>query len=140
MNSGDRLSVCFKSSLQRQLLLELAKEQEGILSRTRRHSEAPQVTTVVVDKTGTITKGKPELTSVKNHSDKKDDELSLFSLPSKQVEHPIAHAVSVRQESRSTACCGDFEILKARGLRTVSGIEYFAGNVKLLVDLVIFRH
>ncbi len=114
--------------------------KEGILIKDAATLEKlHQVTTVVVDKTGTITKGKPELTSIKNHSDRKDDEIVaiLASLESKS-EHPIAHAVSVyaKEKKIELLAVDNFEILKGKGLKgTVSGAEYFAGNVKLLVDL-----
>ncbi len=113
---------------------------EGILIKDAATLEKlHEVTTIVVDKTGTITKGKPELTSVKNYSDQSDDEIVriLASLESKS-EHPIAHAVGVYAKEKNIALQSvtDFEIMKGKGLKgTVNGTEYFAGNVKLIADL-----
>jgi Cu2+-exporting ATPase/Cu+-exporting ATPase len=97
------------------------------------------VTTVVVDKTGTITKGKPELVKVINHSSRNEEELVsiLASLESKS-EHPIAHAVMeyAKTKNLNLPLIGSFESLKGKGIRgTVAGIEYFAGNTKLIADL-----
>lgn len=114
--------------------------KEGILIKDAATLEKlHQVTTVVVDKTGTITKGKPELTSVKNYSDQKDETLLgiLASLESKS-EHPIAHAVGVYAKEKNIGLLSvdGFEVIKGKGLKgTVNGIEYFAGNVRLLADL-----
>ncbi len=113
---------------------------EGILIKDAATLEKlHEVTTIVVDKTGTITKGKPELTSVKNYSDQTDNEIVriLASLESKS-EHPIAHAVGVYAKEKNIALSSvtDFEIVKGKGLKgIVNGVEYFAGNVKMVADL-----
>lgn len=113
---------------------------EGILIKDAATLEKlHQVTTVVVDKTGTITKGKPELTGIKNYSNEKDDALVgiLASLESKS-EHPIAHAVSVyaKEKNLGSLPVTNFEIIKGKGLKgSANGTEYFAGNIKLLADL-----
>lgn len=114
--------------------------KEGILIKDAATLEKlHQVTTVVVDKTGTITKGKPELTSIQNHSDRTDDEIVsiLASLESKS-EHPIAYAISIyaKEKNISVLPIADFEAIKGKGLKgTVNENEYFAGNIKLLADL-----
>ncbi len=96
------------------------------------------VNTVVVDKTGTLTKGKPEVTSVKNFSDMSEDSIItiLAGLESKS-EHPIAHAITsyANEKSLSKATVEAFEAIKGKGLKgTVEGKEYFAGNAKLVQD------
>ncbi len=98
-----------------------------------------QVNALVVDKTGTLTRGKPELVSIQNFSDKSDNELIaiLASLESKS-EHPIAHAIMEYAKSNSIeiAKIQDFEGLKGKGVRgMIDGTEYFAGNIKLISDL-----
>lgn len=96
------------------------------------------VNTVVVDKTGTLTKGKPEVTSVKNFSDMSEDNIItiLAGLESKS-EHPIAHAITsyANEKKLSKATVEAFEAIKGKGLKgTVDGKEYFAGNAKLVQD------
>ena len=69
--------------------------REGILVKDAATLEKlHKVRVVIMDKTGTITRGKPELTSLKNLSEKSDTEIIavLASLENKS-EHPIAHAV-----------------------------------------------
>src|SRR3989338_8027568 len=69
--------------------------KEGILVKDAATLEKlHRVNVVVADKTGTITKGKPELVSLQNLSKESDDKLAatLASLENKS-EHPIAHAV-----------------------------------------------
>ena len=98
-----------------------------------------KVNTVVVDKTGTITKGKPELTSIKNHS-KLDDRkvISILAGLESKSEHPIAHAVLqyAKEKSIEIDSVQGFEIIKGKGLTgKIDGTEYYAGNTKLVSDL-----
>jgi P-type Cu+ transporter len=114
--------------------------REGILVKDAATLEKlHKVNTVVVDKTGTITKGRPELVSIKNLSDKSDTEIIsiLASLESKS-EHPLAHAVvSYAQEKNiSLVSVDNFDSIKGKGLKGKIGTtEYYAGNTKLIKDL-----
>lgn len=94
---------------------------------------------VVVDKTGTITKGKPELTSIENKSKKTDEEiLAILAALENKSEHPIAHAIVNYAKEKNTAFkhIEQFEIIKGKGLKgIIENVEYFAGNVKILYDL-----
>ncbi len=114
--------------------------KEGILIKDAATLEKlHKVNVVVVDKTGTITKGKPELTSIQNQSDKNDDEIVtiLASLENKS-EHPIAHAVVSYAKAKKLPMreLTGFEIVKGKGLKgTIDGVEYFAGNQALAKDL-----
>jgi Cu2+-exporting ATPase/Cu+-exporting ATPase len=96
---------------------------------------------IVVDKTGTITKGKPELTNIENKSKKTDEEiLAILTALENKSEHPIAHAIVNYANERKIALknVGQFEIIKGKGLKgTIDGSEYFAGNAKILSDLHI---
>jgi len=100
-----------------------------------------KVNVLVVDKTGTITKGKPELVSIKNHSQMKEEEIiSILATLENKSEHPIAHAVTqyAKKNNISLSDVKNFEIIKGKGLKgTISEVEYFAGNIKLLNDLNI---
>ncbi len=97
------------------------------------------VNVVVLDKTGTLTVGKPEVASIQNFSGKKDDAvMALLAALEQKSEHPIAHAVVAHTAAKgiSLAAVGAFEALKGKGLKgTIDGVEYFAGNVKLMEDL-----
>ncbi len=97
------------------------------------------VTTLVVDKTGTITKGKPELVSITPLADISEKEIaSLLGTLESRSEHPIAHAIVsyVKEKGISIGSFEKFEILKGKGLKgVIGGVEYFAGNVLLVSDL-----
>lgn len=116
--------------------------KEGILIKDAATLEKlHKVNTVVVDKTGTITKGKPTLVDIQNFSDLKDNELiSILASLEKKSEHPIAHAiVNYAQEKKALISeVSEFESIKGKGIRgVVNGTEYFAGNVKLVSGLGI---
>jgi Cu2+-exporting ATPase/Cu+-exporting ATPase len=114
--------------------------REGILIKDAATLEKlHQVNTVVVDKTGTITKGKPELTRVQNFSKLSDENIIsiLASLESKS-EHPLAYAVAeyAKAKNISPTPVSGFEIIKGRGLKAVvERVEYFAGNAGLIAEL-----
>lgn len=116
--------------------------REGILIKDAATLEKLyKVTNVVVDKTGTITKGKPELTSIQNTSQKSDNELVaiLASLENKS-EHPIAHAITAHAKEKNIALSPveDFEMIKGKGIKgTIGKTQYYAGNAKLIEDLKI---
>ena len=116
--------------------------KEGILIKDAATLEKlHKVDTVVVDKTGTITIGKPTLVDIQNTSSLSDTELiSLLASLEKKSEHPIAHAiVSYAQDKNiSTEEVSQFEGIQGKGVTaTIKGIQYYAGNVKLISDLGI---
>ena len=111
--------------------------KEGILIKDAATLEKlHKVNVVVMDKTGTITKGKPELVSLKNMSGKSDAEIVaiLASLENKS-EHPIAHAVVTYAKEKNIALLPveRFEAIKGKGISgTVGGVQYIAGSGKLV--------
>lgn len=114
--------------------------REGILIKDAATLEKLyKVDTIVADKTGTITKGKPELTGLNNFSKKDDNEiLSILASLEKRSEHPIAHAIAKHAESKNIKLLDiqNFEIIRGMGLKgTIGGVEYFAGNTKLASEL-----
>ncbi|MEK7642600.1 MAG: heavy metal translocating P-type ATPase [Patescibacteria group bacterium] len=114
--------------------------KEGILIKDAATLEKlHKVNTVVVDKTGTITKGKPTLVDIQNLSNLKDNELvSILASLEKRSEHPIAHAIVdyAAEKNIPSLDVSAFEALQGRGVRgKIDEIEYFAGNAKLINDL-----
>ena len=114
--------------------------QEGILIKDAATLQKLQsVNTVVVDKTGTITKGKPEVVAVEVYGNNTEVEVLqiLASLESKS-EHPLASAVLAYAKENSIVLkdTGTFEIIEGKGVKGIlAGQEYFAGNTKLIADL-----
>ena len=114
--------------------------KEGILIKDAATLEKlHKVNTVVVDKTGTITKGKPTLVDIQNLSDLKNEDLiSILASLEKKSEHPIAHAVVgyAQEKNISLGEVSNFESIQGKGLKGVLGeVEYFVGNAKLVNDL-----
>jgi heavy metal translocating P-type ATPase len=111
--------------------------KEGILIKDAATLEKlHKVDTLVVDKTGTVTHGKPTLVDIKIPP----EFISILASLEKKSEHPIAHAiVNYAQKNKiKTEEVDNFEGLQGKGLKgTINGIEYFAGNVKLIQDLKI---
>jgi len=114
--------------------------KEGILIKDASTLEKlHKVTTVVVDKTGTITKGKPELVSLKNLSDKSDtDIIAILASLENKSEHPIAHAIVLyaREKNITLVPVEQFEMLKGRGISgIVGGMIYHTGSTRLALEL-----
>jgi Cu2+-exporting ATPase/Cu+-exporting ATPase len=112
---------------------------EGILVKDAATlEELHKVDTVVFDKTGTITLGKPTLVDIKNMSDLKDDEfISILATLEKKSEHPIASAIMnyVEEKNIKLSEISHFENIQGKGIGgLISNVEYYAGNVKLIVD------
>ncbi|HEY4511824.1 MAG TPA: heavy metal translocating P-type ATPase [Candidatus Paceibacterota bacterium] len=114
--------------------------KEGILIKDAATLEKlHKVDTVIVDKTGTITIGKPTLVDIQNLSNLKDDEIvSILASLEKKSEHPIAHAVVSYAEGKNIKIesVSSFEGIQGKGLKgTIKGSEYFVGNTKLMKEL-----
>lgn len=114
--------------------------KEGILIKDAATLEKLQkVDTVVVDKTGTITKGKPELVGIQNYSSLSDgDIITILASLERKSEHPIARAIIEYAKAHDWSEKGviEFESIKGKGLQgVVDGAKYFAGNTKLIADL-----
>jgi P-type Cu2+ transporter len=96
---------------------------------------ATKVDAIILDKTGTITEGKPVVTDLiwMNEGTKKHKEI-LLTLESRS-EHPLAEAVvsRLREEGIKRIAIDTFESLTARGvIGEASGIKYFVGNANLM--------
>lgn len=114
--------------------------KEGILVKDAGTLEKlHKVNRIVLDKTGTLTFGKPKLLSIDNFSDKADEKLlSILATLESKSEHPIAHAVLnyVKEKNIEISEISNFEILKGQGLKgVIDGIEYFVGNSKMISEL-----
>ena len=122
--------------------------REGILVKDAATLEKlHKVRVIIMDKTGTITRGKPELASIKNLSDpstqlgasKSDaDIIAILASLENKSEHPIAHAVVNYAKEKNIALLPveQFEIIKGKGLGgVVGGVEYRVGSEKLAREL-----
>lgn len=114
--------------------------QHGILVKDAESLEKLRsVTTVVMDKTGTLTTGKPVVTDILAFGKKKNDDiLQLLASLEKSSEHPLAHAVleKAKTEKSKLSPVTDFAIVQGKGVRGVIGKDtYYAGNTTYMGEL-----
>jgi len=100
-----------------------------------------KVDTLVVDKTGTLTEGKPKLVAVES-ADGFDPQklLRLAASLERGSEHPLAAAIVAGAEEKGVALAAveDFESLTGRGVKgKVDGVTVALGNKKLLEELQV---
>ncbi|RWC41446.1 MAG: heavy metal translocating P-type ATPase [Mesorhizobium sp.] len=99
------------------------------------------VDTLIVDKTGTLTEGRPKLTDVVTANGFSEDELlALAAGLEKGSEHPLAEAIVEGAETRGLkiADAAGFEAVTGKGVSgTVSGKKVALGNAAMMVDLGI---
>ena len=96
------------------------------------------VDTVVLDKTGTLTMGKPVVTDLIPGEGTKDALLSLAVSLERGSEHPFAKAILEYAGDLKTDVVTDFETLPGQGVSgSVCGIRYYGGNGKLMQQLGI---
>lgn len=95
-----------------------------------------KITTLVVDKTGTLTLGKPKLSEVKVFGEvRENDLLQLVASIERASEHPLAEAIVQGAQDRKLALANvtDFESITGMGIRgKVDGREVIVGNRALL--------
>ena len=115
--------------------------ENGILIKSGDALEtAHQIDTVVLDKTGTITQGKPVVTDIICAAGKNADKTQLLQIAGsleKGSEHPLAEAIVnyCLTNNSSLEKVTDFNALFGKGIEgTVSGTHYYAGNEKMMEE------
>ena len=93
------------------------------------------VNTVVLDKTGTLTTGKPAVTDIISVSVSEQKLLTVAAALEKRSEHPFAKAILEKTAGMQIPEAENFETLPGRGVAgTVAGVRYFGGNAKLMAE------
>ncbi|MBP8989046.1 MAG: heavy metal translocating P-type ATPase [Clostridia bacterium] len=113
--------------------------RHGILVRSAEALETAQsVDTVVLDKTGTVTEGKPQIVDVKPLTDLSADEfLSLSASLEKLSEHPLARSIVAYAADRQLELktVYDFKAVPGRGVEGImDGRTYVAGNLAFMTE------
>ncbi len=115
--------------------------ENGILIKSGDALEtAHQIDTVVLDKTGTITQGKPIVTDIICAAGKSADKTQLLQIAGsleKGSEHPLAEAIVnyCVTNNISLEKVTDFNALFGKGIEgTVSGTHYYAGNENMMEE------
>ncbi|MDX1926164.1 MAG: heavy metal translocating P-type ATPase [Pirellulaceae bacterium] len=97
-----------------------------------------KIDTVIVDKTGTLTQGRPEVTAIETFGDWKDnDVLKLAGALERQSEHPLAQAVlrRLKVDQLTSMEATDFKGITGGGVRaTVDGRIVLIGKADLLAE------
>ena len=114
--------------------------QNGILIKNAEALETfEKIDTIVVDKTGTLTEGKPKLVSVEPESGLDSDQLLAWVAAIERAsEHPLAAAIVAGAQDRnlSLASASDFQSVTGEGVEaTVDGRRIAIGNEKLMARL-----
>ncbi len=115
---------------------------EGVLIKNAEALERfEKVDTIVIDKTGTLTEGKPAVTAIVAAPGVDDETvLALAAALERSSEHPLAAAIVTAAAARGIAIeeAADFQSLTGKGVTgTVSGRVVALGNAKLMEDLGI---
>lgn len=118
--------------------------EHGILIKSGEALEiAHNVDTVVLDKTGTITEGKPKVTDVFNFKMEQKEFICMSASLEQSSEHPLAEAIieyAIQQKIETKEVVG-FEAIFGRGVKgTIEEKIYFAGNEAFMKDNNIMIH
>lgn len=113
--------------------------ENGILIKGGEHLEkAHKISAIVLDKTGTITKGEPAVTDViaiNGYAEK--EVLAIAGAAEKNSEHPLAQAIVIKaqQEQLEFKPVADFTAIPGQGIVVkVDGQEVLLGNAKLMAE------
>ena len=117
--------------------------QNGVLIKNAEALETMEkVDTIVVDKTGTLTAGKPALTAIDALAGQNEDEfLALVAAVESASEHPLAEAIvrAAQDKSLTIAKAHDFNSTTGEGVQAVvNGKQVAIGNSKLMERLNSF--
>ncbi len=112
--------------------------QRGVLFKNATALEtSARIDTVVMDKTGTLTKGEPEVTDFVAEGIGEQELLALVAAVEKESEHPLAAAIVgfATEKGAAAASLTDFRNVPGHGATaTVAGRRVDVGNRKLMVE------
>ena len=94
-----------------------------------------RIDTVVLDKTGTLTTGKPAVTDVLPEGISEVRLMKIAASLEKQSEHPFAKAILTKAGNLKLFEVSDFETVPGRGVSgVINGVRYYGGNKKLMQE------
>ena len=110
--------------------------QMGVLFKNAEALEnLHHIDTVVLDKTGTLTTGKPEVTDILPGAVSEARLMQIASSLESRSEHPFAKAILRKMGRNRYPAAADFETLPGRGVTAVvGGVRYFGGNDRLMAE------
>lgn len=109
--------------------------ENGILIKDAESLElSKNINAIVLDKTGTITQGKAQVTNVQWLQNDDSAQNILLSIE-KQSEHPLAEAVVRHWENTPAVTLSGFESITGKGAKAIYGTQtYLVGNCNLLTE------
>ena len=96
-----------------------------------------KIDTIVFDKTGTITEGKPKVTDIICQGIKEEEVLALAASAEKGSEHPLGEAIVKEAEDKNLEFkkIEDFKAVPGHGIEvTIEGKDILLGNKKLMIE------
>ncbi len=111
--------------------------QMGVLFKNAQALEnLHHVDTVVLDKTGTLTTGKPAVTDIIPNGVSQGHLMNIAAALEARSEHPFAKAILRKMGENPYPDAVDFETLPGRGVAgTIGAVRYFGGNKRLMEEL-----
>ena len=96
------------------------------------------IDTVVLDKTGTLTTGKPAVTDILSNSISETELLRIAAALEKPSEHPFASAILEKAKHLAVPAVAEFATIPGMGVSgQVLGKRYYGGNQKLMAQMKI---
>ena len=112
--------------------------ENGILIKSGETLEVTHnIQSVVLDKTGTITQGTPEVTDIQAFGVSDQELLQIAGALEKKSEHPLAEAVleKAKEEDLMLPEVQEFQAVPGKGIQgKIQGIQYYAGNLKFMEE------
>ncbi|MCF7860558.1 heavy metal translocating P-type ATPase, partial [Patescibacteria group bacterium] len=115
--------------------------EQGILVKGGEPLEAAgHIKTIIFDKTGTLSKGKPEVTDVLTFAQLTEQEIMMLSASLEKLsEHPLAEAIYNHAQSKNIELdlVHDFSAISGHGVQgKIREHEYFFGNRRLMTSIL----
>lgn len=115
--------------------------EHGVLIRGGEPLEAAnKIDTVIFDKTGTLSKGKPEVTDIVEMGGKREIVLKIAASLEQSSEHPLAESIVTYAKNQKTALddVTEFKAIPGHGVEgNINGQRYFLGNRKLMERIAV---
>ena len=100
-----------------------------------------KVDTILLDKTGTITEGKPQVTDIKTEIDE-NEFIKIISSIENNSEHPLSNAINefAKEKNIGTEKIEEFESISGKGIKAkYKNKIYFGGNISLIKDKMVLK-
>lgn len=112
--------------------------ENGVLIKDAESLElAYKVNAIVLDKTGTITEGKPGISGIEWEAAANEEDRKVFYSMEQKSEHPLAHALTeyFKDKNYGVVEFADYESISGKGVKAnYNGTTYYAGSMRLITE------